>query len=344
MTWKTAWACAHRATCFTQWNQNSFSYTVRNNLHGTAIRLSFSNWYGFNKCEIKSVVITNNNIEHVILVKGMKTFCVEPKGFANIYSDSCYFPVVPGKIKITVVFEKSDLPGSGQTFMTPPGVVMILQSVEVLSDKNPKVVTVLGDSIAHWGKWTDKVQCSLYEKYPGKLSFFEMSINGSRLLNNSPKQWKNCWGYKAIDRLEHDIFQLSGLTHCIFGLGLNDLCIEETLEDVKLSLDTYIGAAIRIYEKLRQNHVFVIAVTILPRIYDEVYDSGRNELRKQINRWLIEDSPFDLVIDLASVVRNQSDNKLQERYEYEDGCHINDLAGEEIARIVCDRLNKTIDL
>lgn len=336
--WKTTWACAHRATWFTQWDQDSFSYTVKNNLYGSSIRLSYSNWYGEDDCYISKVLVEHNGKTAIIQKNGKNDFVIKAKEMSNIYSDAYDMNVVPGDIKFTVKFADKKRPQSGQTFMTPPGVVMIVQAIEVLCDEEPEIVAVLGDSIAHWGKWTGPVIEQLYKQKVGKIAFFEMAINGSRLLNGSPKQLRNSWGYCADWRVKHDIFCTSGVTTCIFALGLNDLCIEEAEDDHLLTLETYQEKVGKLCNWFRQKGIKIIGLTICPRVIDEIYTSERNELRKLINNWIMESGVFDKIVDVASVVKNGTDNALYPQYAWEDQCHINEYGGVQIAKKIMEEL------
>lgn len=338
--WVTAWAYAQRATCFTRWEQDSFSYTVKNNLYGTAIRFKYSNWYGFDKCDIKRVTLTHNAVTYELMTNGQSGFSVKPGKNGDIYSDATEAAIVPGEFTINIQFESFDKPESGQTFMTPPGVVMILQAIEVLCDEKCKVIAVLGDSITHWGKWTYPLMTRFYGEHPGRVALFEMAINGSRLLNGSPKDLKSTWGVDAVARLEHDILPIAGLTDCVIALGLNDLCIREEEGNNHLTFDSYIEKVKEICERLHDAGKKSIGLTICPRQFDEIYTVEKNELRKQINKWIIEEAPFDMAFDIAKIVKNSEDTELDVDYAWEDGCHINEKAGEKIADYLSAMLRK----
>ena len=128
MRWITTWSYAQRGTYFTDWNQCVFSYVVNNNLYGSGMRLKFSNWYGSETCKVELVEVTVGTQCHQVTIDGKNEFYVSPE--KDIYSDIINIDIEPCKMKIMVSFGSKKRPESGNTFH--PGVIMILQSVEVL--------------------------------------------------------------------------------------------------------------------------------------------------------------------------------------------------------------------
>ena len=76
------------------------------------------------------------------------------------------------------------------------------------------------------------------------------------------------------------------------------------------------------------------SLTITPRLIDEFYTNERNQLRKEINQWILNEAPFDMVADVASAISNESDTALKPEYQDIDGIHINEKAGKVIAGIL----------
>lgn len=341
--WVTTWACAHRATCFTTWNQDGFSYTIDNNLYGNAIRLNYSNWYGEEDVEIIDASVEMNNKIYHFFHNGERNLVVKGGEFNNRYSDPVMIKVTPGKIKVSILFADKRRPGSGQTFITPPGISMILQAIEVLTDKNVRVVAALGDSITHCGNWIVPLKNELYNECEGEIALFEMAINGSRLLNDSPICLKHTWGYNAKLRLKHDILQLAGVTDCIISLGLNDLGIREEEGDVPFSLENYKQTFCECIDQLQNNKIRVIGLTILPRDYkhteeEDNYTIEKNEYRKEMNRWILEEAPFDIAIDASENIRNKDDSRMLPQYSCEDGIHLNEKGGIVVKNTIKTKL------
>lgn len=326
--WATAWACAHRATSFTRWNQRSFRYTIKNNFYGNAVRCSFSNWYGLNDCLIESVWIETGRNKMPLLCNGETSFVIRGGEYRK-YTDLCECPISPGEVTIEVCFSKCDRPESGQTFKYgSSGVVMILQSLEVRTESHVKVMTVFGDSIAHWGFWTESFKEAIYEKYYGEASFFEMGIDGNRLLNSSPSHALDTWGYSGIDRLRHDLLDICGLTDCFFALGRNDLALPTEDKDELLTFEKYTVIVENMILELHKKSVRVIGLTMLPIQNDEIFDEKRSRVRKKINEWILKDALFDQVIDVNEKLGNAADDSIIQQYVWQDGFHINQQGGK----------------
>lgn len=109
-------------THFTSWNQTSFSYTFRNNLHGVAFRLKYSNWYGKAVCAVSSVKLKIQEKEYIMSQNKKQSFFISPD--KDLYSDAVEQEISPCDITLTVEFADAKRPESGNTFS--PGVVMIV--------------------------------------------------------------------------------------------------------------------------------------------------------------------------------------------------------------------------
>lgn len=328
MSWKTSWSYAQRGTDFTFWEQRSFTYTFRNNLYGVGCRLKYSNWYGKTACEVSSVRLVLDEKIYVIQKDGKAAFFVSHE--ADCYSDVLYLAIKPCEVKVEMEFASSKRPESGNTFR--PGIVMILQSFEVLCEGQVHVAALFGDSITHWGNWSKPLTDRMYRLYPGKLAVFEVAINGSRLLNHSPEKQFCCLGYNGRLRFEHDVLELEGISECVFAMGLNDLTLPEEEGNLPLTLETYTTCVSELIQKAHEKGVRIIGLTICPRAIDQEYTEARNELRKQINHWIMKQAPFDRSIDVAKLVANETDTELAGRFDSGDGVHINETAGETIAK------------
>ncbi len=333
--WVTAWSYAQRRTSFTRWeNQESFTVKITNNISGHGVKLKFSNWYGSRRARIKSVSIALGRQEYGIFVGGRREFYVSPQ--EDIYSDPIALPITTCIVRIHVTFLDSRRPESGNTFQN--GIAMVLQSFLVAADSKADVVAFFGDSITHRQKWTEPLTELWHKERPGGLAAFEVSIDGSRLLNGSPAKEDETLGFVAAKRFGHDVLGNAGINYVVFALGLNDLSIEETGEQV-LSLETYQQATRFIVGEAHRKGIRIAGLTITPRRADGCYTSRKNYLRKEINCWIMQDAPFDLAVDVAAVVEDSTGTALREGYQEPDGVHINRAAGKAIAGAIAEAWN-----
>ena len=329
--WITTWSYAQRRTSFTRWeNQNSFRIDIPNNLSGYAIKLKFSNWYGIRSVGIRQVSVCLDGYTYPVCVDGKSEFSVTPE--QDIYSEPVFLEIMPGRhMQISVTFTDALRPESGNTFKS--GIAVILQSVLLAVYHEADVVAFFGDSITHRQKWSGPLINKWYEKYPGKLAAFEVAVDGSRLLNDSPRSEDETLGFRAVRRFRHDILENPGINYVVFALGLNDLVMEEAGEQI-LTLESYKKAVGEIVHMAHMNGIKVIGLTITPRLMNELYTNQRNQLRKRINQWILQDAPFDAAVDAAAVVANSQDTVLKEEYQDMDGVHINGAAGRAIAEVL----------
>lgn len=329
--WVTAWSYAQRRTSFTRWeNQNSFEIEIPNNISGYGIKLKFSNWYGTRIVGIRKTDISLQGYRHPIFVNGKQEFYLTPA--EDIYSEPVFLDIVPGEtVKINVTFTDELRPESGNTFQD--GIAMILQSVLIAVNDKVDIIAFFGDSIIHRQKWTKPLIRKWYEEYPGKLAAFEVSVDGSRLLNDSPIREDETLGFRAVKRFLHDILENPGINYVVFSLGLNDLSMEQEGENA-LTLETYKQEVKKIVDIAHGRKIKMIGLTITPRLIDGFYTNERNSLRREINRWILNEAPFDMAVDVAAVVSNESDTALKTEYQDIDGIHINEKAGNVIAGIL----------
>lgn len=329
--WVTTWSYAQRRTSFTRWeNQNSFRIDIPNNLFGYAVKLKFSNWYGIRNVGIRQVFVSLEGHAYPVCVDGKPEFYVTPE--QDIYSDPVFLEIMPGRsIEINVTFADALRPESGNTFQS--GIAMIFQSILLAVHYKPDVAAFFGDSITHRQKWSGPLINKWYQKYPGKVAAFEVAVDGSRLLNDSPRSEDETLGYRAARRFRHDILENPGINYVIFALGLNDLVMEAEGEQV-LTLESYKKAVEEIVDMAHKNGIRVIGLTITPMLMNELYTSERNRLRKRINQWILQDSPFDAAVDAATAVANNQDTALKEEYQDMDGVHINGAGGRAIAEVL----------
>ena len=85
-----------------------------------------------------------------------------------------------------------------------------------------------------------------------------------------------------------------------------------------------------------EENIELIGLTICPRAINHEYTTAKNELRKKINTWILNEAAFDKSIDVAKMVANADDTALDCKYDCGDGIHINELAGKEIAEVLSE--------
>lgn len=302
---------------------------------GSAIRLKYSNIYNISSVNVKGVNLYVKNVDRTEIKSQQVSDSFEICFAENVYSDIMEVNLKPGMdLQIEMEFENFNNPLSGNTF--EGYVVMILQSVEILTKEEVSILACFGDSLTHQGKWTNPLFERLYSNFEGKISAFEVGINGNRLLLDSI-EYKNTMGLSGVKRFNHDILGLKGLTHVICALGINDIGLPGT-EQVPFSqfpkFDEMINAYTYIANTLRQRGIKSIVATITPRNWVGGYIKEREELRLKVNEWLLNTYLFDEVFDFSTPLSKDGKSGLKNMYDSGDGIHINCHGGKKLQDMI----------
>lgn len=122
-----------------------------------------------------------------------------------------------------------------------------LDAVDVMAPKDTVVICAFGDSITDGthttlntnDRWADVLSRRLHEAYGSKVSVVNEAIGGNRVVNpaieNAPS------GPAAVDRLDRDVLELSGLTHVIWLEGINDLAAAHSTADIIAGYKDVVG-------------------------------------------------------------------------------------------------------
>ena len=175
---------------------------------------------------------------------------------------------------------------------------------------------------------------------------FAEEISGSRILRQYDCLHYESFGYRGIDRFEHEI-DACGADKVIILHGVNDIIqpvgIEEnpfrpwdempTLEELKKGMEFYM-------EKAKKAGLQIYLGTILPIEGWHSYKPFRNELRKELNEW-IRDQKGITVIDFDKGMQDpQHPDRLYPDYDSGDHLHPSDAGHEKMAEIAYEVLKK----
>lgn len=185
-----------------------------------------------------------------------------------------------------------------------------------------RVLGCFGDSVTQQCNWTLPLEKLLHRRYPGGISLCNLGISGNKLLRPSPPDMGDLFGQAGIDRFEHDLLGVTGLTHAVLALGANDLGhpgSQGMPASELLTEDDYTSAMGNLADRLHARGVKVFCATITPRTITKPYDEAREMLRRKLNNWLRTTDHFDAVLDFDRVLE-RPDGKPGMR----DGCVLPD--------------------
>ncbi|MDX8205438.1 GDSL-type esterase/lipase family protein, partial [Acinetobacter pittii] len=183
---------------------------------------------------------------------------------------------------------------------------LLLSSIEVKPKRKAHVVAVIGDSITDGAtatldtntRWTDFLAKRLS---PHQIAVINSGISGNRLLTDG-------MGDSALERLQKEVFQYSGVKTLIVLVGINDISWPGTAFAPKQQIPTFEALTQgykRVVDEAHRQGIQVIGATLLPfsgalpnTPLNNYYQPNKDELRQCINHWVRTSHTFDGVLDL----------------------------------------------
>jgi len=236
----------------------------------------------------------------------------------------------------------TDLPGAEPTRST-----YWLTVIEVLPPERIGGLIALGDSITQGAgssvdanlTWPDLLSARLNPPYARpRLAVVNQGIGCGRLL------YDFC-GPGGAARFDRDVLSVTGATHVIVALGLNDIMIPSILpifghpefaEQAASATEITVGLH-QLIQRARAQGLRIYGATITPIGLSTVPGAftPENEAKRQaVNRWIRTSGAFDGVIDFDAAVRHP-DNPSQLRPIYSaDGIHLSNDGYQALANAI----------
>jgi lysophospholipase L1-like esterase len=201
-----------------------------------------------------------------------------------------------------------------------------------------KVVVAFGDSITdgygstlnanhRWSNDLDnRVQANTEDL--GHVSVVNAAIAGNRWIYDGV-------GPAAVTRFGHDVVGVSGATHVMVLLGINDIIIGGFFPPQDVSADQIIAAMQATIAQAKANHVKIYLATLTPYSGSSPYDAAGELKREAINAFVRSANGADGVLDFDQIVRDPA-NPLAVLPAYDSGDHLhpNDAGYQAIANSI----------
>ena len=201
-----------------------------------------------------------------------------------------------------------------------------LSAVDVESPAPGPVIVALGDSITDGFKSTDDAN----QRWPDRLAerlavrgapaaVVNAGMSGNRLLADG---YIPPMGQSALNRFDHDVLAVPGVTHVIVLEGVNDLgAVGLPLPDAEHMIDGYRQLITRAHAR----GVKVIVATILPYEGAWYFHPEGEAVRQAVNLWIRTGGGSDGVIDFDALLRDpQHPARLRADLQAGDWLHPND--------------------
>jgi lysophospholipase L1-like esterase len=375
--WVTTWTASPMAPGTALGSPTVFeNQTVRQVAHisvgGKRVRIRLSNAFGLAPLHVSDVRIALHTDADGIIVgssrvltfSGQRSFNI-PQG-AVVVSDAIDWTVpalsdlavsvyVDGNTGPATYHEDTDqtayisTPGNftsapSLSGATPTRSKFWLSAIEILPTDTVPVVVTLGDSITEGfqstvdanHRWPDLLSARVNTPYGRpRLGVANQGIGCSRLL------YDFC-GPNGESRTDRDVIAVTGATHVILALGINDLGFPTFtgITDQIVSADDIIAGLTQVVQRAHAKGLKVIGATLTPveRSVSSFpnYFTPENEVKRQaINRWIRTTRTLDGVVDFDAVLRDPAHPTfLRQEYSSVDGLHPNDAGYQAMANAI----------
>jgi lysophospholipase L1-like esterase len=313
----------------------SFRMIVTPNLGGSQVRVRLSNRFGSGPVTFTSVHVARRvagatvdaGSDHVVTFGGALAVTV-PAGTVVVsdpvnltvqaFHDLAVSFYVAGKTSLDVHLDAKQTQymtaadagnhtadTAGASFDHPVLSWLTIDGLDVLAPSTDSAVAVVGDSLTDGlgstddanARWTDDLaRRALGSGTPISVLNAGMSGNQVAADNLGRNDLVRGAGLSAVDRIDLDALQQSGVHTVVVFVGINDLLAPTSLDPVH-SVESGYQAMI--------NHAHAVGVRIVGATLTPAGQSGRVESwRRSINEWIRTGGSFDSVIDLDAAVRD----------------------------------------
>lgn len=213
-----------------------------------------------------------------------------------------------------------------------------LNEVDVLSAENVKVVVTFGDSITdgynstvganhRWPNFLDdRLQATPGGTAP--VSIVNAGISGNRWLHQ-------VIGPAGQARFSRDVMGVSGATHVVILLGINDIGFGVLAPDQAVTASQIIAAITEAVSQAKAQKMKVFLATLLPYEGAVYYNTDGEAKRQAVNAFIRSQPGVDGVIDFEKALQDPSNPlALFPAYDSGDHLHPNDAGYQVMANAV----------
>lgn len=335
---------------------------------GDLMRMQFSNVFGNEAVEIKSVYIADTKDLYDIDVKTAKylTFngkrSVKIEAGKDVYSDNIKYNLKPlQRLSVTISYgnqtpeHATSHRGSRTTSYIIEGEAKPksdfgvesaerldhwynIASLDVMAPKETPVVVALGNSITDGrgtttnlqNRWTDRMA----EALEGKVGVLNQGIGGNAVLRGGLSQ-------PALVRFDRDVLAQTAAKTLIIYEGVNDIGGARENSDKDNSIvraNELIEAYKTMTDKAHAAGMKVYIATICPFKGNGYYTFFHEAARQTVNEWIRTQKVADGVIDFDAAVKDPQDPaKLQQKYS-DDWLHLNPAGYELMGKIAAEAI------
>jgi lysophospholipase L1-like esterase len=205
-----------------------------------------------------------------------------------------------------------------------------ISAIESLLPCDRCAFVIIGDSITDGrgsttngnDRWPDLVSYRLRHAGVNHIAVINQGAGGNRVLTDG-------LGPNAWSRITRDVLSHSSVKYAMIFEGVNDIGTADNTEEAQEEVFNQLVAAYQqMIVQIRAGGISVFGSTIPPfsspssstvQPYSSIL---RDKTRRRINRWIVEESGYDYVVDFAKALADpQMDERLLEEYDSGDYLH-----------------------
>jgi lysophospholipase L1-like esterase len=210
-----------------------------------------------------------------------------------------------------------------------------MSEIDVEHPTPATVVVAFGDSITQgvatstnaFLDWPSQLANRLATAKPD-VSVVNAGLSGNRWLNN-------IFGVRGLDRFSEDVLKVTGVTHTIIFMGINDLGLSQNYPSQTVTADQVIGAMATAIAQAKAKKIKVFLGTITPFKGAAYYTDAGEAKRQAINAWIRANKDVDGVVDFDKVLQDSADPlQADASLVISDHLHPNDVGQGRMAAAV----------
>jgi lysophospholipase L1-like esterase len=194
-----------------------------------------------------------------------------------------------------------------------------LDAVDVSAPANTVVVCAFGDSITDGtlstlngdDRWPDVLSRRLHAAYGNRVSIVNAGIGGNRILTpeSYPPPQPFSGGPAALQRLDRDLFGLSGLSAVVLLEGINDISAGATADMIVTGMKELVS-------RVKAKRVKIVGATITPSLgaNGNSGTADANTQRQAVNTFIRTSGLFDGVADFDAATVDSSTGGLRDEF------------------------------
>jgi lysophospholipase L1-like esterase len=194
-----------------------------------------------------------------------------------------------------------------------------LDAVDVTAPANTVVVCAFGDSITDGtlstlngdDRWPDVLSRRLHAAYGNRVSVVNAGIGGNRILTpeSYPPPQPFSGGPAALQRLDRDLFGLSGVSAVVLLEGINDISAGATADMIVAGMQELVS-------RVKAKRIKIVGATITPSLgaNGNSGTADANARRQAVNTFIRTGGFFDGVADFDAATVDSSTGGLRDEF------------------------------